>query len=835
MRCDFGGSSVLAHVGIASNFMSHREVRCTSPELPIASTVVLRFMPTDTTPVDGSTQYRFYDPPEVRELRPSGGPVLGGTLVLVLGAGFGPYAELRRFAKCRFTNVLSPGGGGALGVAVGGFAGPDSSPSTQYSGEVTTPATVLHQGALRCRSPPFGSTGGSRVEVSLNGVDFSASSPELHFSPFDNWVAPLVGGSRPSTRGGHAFARLGGSLWMHGGFGGTLPPGPLPRSRAAWGEGGARGGELGGEWAHGQHEARLGDTYELRVGLEGHHFPSETAPALAWRLVLPTALASPPPHNGSAWSLGALYSAQRAVSAASSNDAASDAASDAAGDGGSWAAGVPAWLAPPAEGELSALPADAPLRAALAAAEFSLTAAGHELAHANASAPLAVVELPTARSGHTLTPVGGRLLMYGGEADAAIERPIAERFMVQVGRFDPVDLRRRSPRGGDYVPTPVERYDDGTLVDPANVPPEGEYEWEAAAAEGMYATKDLYSMGHPRQDAVRQERPDLGDADTAVHAGSDTYVQSSVTLGDVHSFDAVSQSWLALRPLGTPAPPRTGHAACAVGHSLFVFGGWRLRECAGATPCGESLNDLAVLRLHDDAPPHWLAPAVDGAPPSPRHGHSFTWVPSVATVDGGVGGAIVLFGGQTFVVNVTTGEGVGRYLNDVHVLVPANLTWATLALQGSPPSPRASHAAVLAPSGHQLIIYAGRDGSGAHADLHVLDTRRGLWWQLYASGAYPRARHSVGAALLGSAVVFFGGRPAHATAKESVRLLHTHRWELRTTATIGAHLASDGELNASCALRLGTAGSPSQVWSCGERLRERQADAAADDAGEDYA
>ena len=46
---------------------------------------------------------------------------------------------------------------------------------------------------------------------------------------------------------------------------------------------------------------------------------------------------------------------------------------------------------------------------------------------------------------------------------------------------------------------------------------------------------------------------------------------------------------VALTPGGVPPLARQGHAACAVGGALYVFGGWRLRECQVGSLCTSSV------------------------------------------------------------------------------------------------------------------------------------------------------------------------------------------------------------------------------------------------------
>ena len=164
MRCDFGSAGQHAWMqtepDVAEASGSH--VHCKSPGTAIAGVVSMRFS-MGGAHIAGSMPFRYYDPPSVRALQPSSGPISGGTVVLVLGAGFGPYPDLGdAVALCRFgTHATAPpqrrgdgteaGSGGALQPA--GLAVHEPTLRTHLPRFVTTPASILHDGALRCRAP----------------------------------------------------------------------------------------------------------------------------------------------------------------------------------------------------------------------------------------------------------------------------------------------------------------------------------------------------------------------------------------------------------------------------------------------------------------------------------------------------------------------------------------------------------------------------------------------------------------------------------------------------------------------------------------------------------
>ena len=115
--------------------------------------------------------------------------------------------------------------------------------------------------------------------------------------------------------------------------------------------------------------------------------------------------------------------------------------------------------------------------------------------------------------------------------------------------------------------------------------------WEATSPAKRYYSDETQAMrvelrhASEQRDAPRPVRRGIGGVDHAVHVASRTRLQTRRTLRELHAFDPRSASWVALTPGGTPPEPRQGHAACAMGDVLYVFGGWRLRECQVGRLC----------------------------------------------------------------------------------------------------------------------------------------------------------------------------------------------------------------------------------------------------------
>ena len=192
---------------------------------------------------------------------------------------------------------------------------------------------------------------------------------------------------------------------------------------------------------------------------------------------------------------------------------------------------------------------------------------------------------------------------------------------------------------------------------------------------------------------------------------------------------------------GTPPSPRKGHAAVVVPavDSIFVFGG---QDRTGL------LNDLYVLRAAGYS--HvWAQLQPRGTPPSQRAGHSMILVPSR--------NRILVFGGYT---------SSGRCLNDLWALdsLATGGHWVLLSPGGTPPTPRAEHTAVYDSSYDRMILYAGRDSvPNPLADLWALDSvsiGNGRWRQLSPVGTPPPPRFDHSAAYYSyfRHMIVFGGR-----------------------------------------------------------------------------
>mmetsp|Transcript_8306 Transcript_8306/g.16388 ORF Transcript_8306/g.16388 Transcript_8306/m.16388 type:complete len:382 (+) Transcript_8306:23-1168(+) len=142
----------------------------------------------------------------------------------------------------------------------------------------------------------------------------------------------------------------------------------------------------------------------------------------------------------------------------------------------------------------------------------------------------------------------------------------------------------------------------------------------------------------------------------------------------------------------------------------------------------------------------WAYPTVEGVPPSPRGGHTATLA----------GASLLIFGGHFF-----AGKTQGFiYLNDTIVLDVNENRWTRPRVNGTAPTPRYGHTAVLA--GSRIIYFGGKGEGGAlFRDLHALEPSTMTWYQGPEGGNAPRGRLGHTATLVGSRMFIFGGWDTH--------------------------------------------------------------------------
>jgi N-acetylneuraminic acid mutarotase len=163
----------------------------------------------------------------------------------------------------------------------------------------------------------------------------------------------------------------------------------------------------------------------------------------------------------------------------------------------------------------------------------------------------------------------------------------------------------------------------------------------------------------------------------------------------LYLYDTSAERWWQPVLSGFTPPARAFHAAACDASAVYVFGG----VDGSSTPTAT----LYVLDGVTTSSMGWAAVAAAGAAPSARHGHTLTASPS----------RLYLFGGE--------GATSANYLNDVYALVLSSREWTSLATSGDAPAGRRGHAAAAV--GERLYVFGGQDADGILNDVRVLDLR----------------------------------------------------------------------------------------------------------------
>ncbi|XP_062953826.1 kelch domain-containing protein 3 isoform X3 [Cynocephalus volans] len=212
---------------------------------------------------------------------------------------------------------------------------------------------------------------------------------------------------------------------------------------------------------------------------------------------------------------------------------------------------------------------------------------------------------------------------------------------------------------------------------------------------------------------------------------------------DVHIFNAVSLRWTKLPPVRpairgqTPLVPymRYGHSTVLIDDTVFLWGGRNDTEGA----CN-------VLYAFDVNTHKWSTPRVSGTVPGARDGHS-------ACV---LGKIMYIFGGYEQLADC--------FSNDIHKLDTSTMTWTLICTKGNPARWRDFHSATML--GSHMYVFGGRaDRFGPfHSNneiycnrIRVFDTRTEAWLDCPPTPVLPEGRRSHSAFGYNGELYIFGG------------------------------------------------------------------------------
>ncbi|CAK0737604.1 hypothetical protein CVIRNUC_000940 [Coccomyxa viridis] len=248
-------------------------------------------------------------------------------------------------------------------------------------------------------------------------------------------------------------------------------------------------------------------------------------------------------------------------------------------------------------------------------------------------------------------------------------------------------------------------------------------------------------------------------------------------------YDSVQNRWCAIPMPASRSeealPPMSGHAACAVGAKIYLFGGrqgsqvrkylrrlyiydtelktWKCPKKAASDPPGLLHATMTEVGRHgiflfggqskrvtnavhkcDPSTVTWSIVDTAGDAPCARMGHTAVW---------DFADSLVVFGGLS----------ESAVLSDVYVLSLSSGFWTRKQCMGQAPSMRYGHSAVMIAC-NLMLVFGGCNGQGAYYnDCHILNTSSFCWHRLPGSGASPAGRHRHACGFAGGRVVVHGG------------------------------------------------------------------------------
>ena len=175
------------------------------------------------------------------------------------------------------------------------------------------------------------------------------------------------------------------------------------------------------------------------------------------------------------------------------------------------------------------------------------------------------------------------------------------------------------------------------------------------------------------------------------------FTEDRARFADTRAYDFRAGAWADLTPTAGDLPvARCLHACFGAADGRFVL-------YAGQTTGVQALGDLWALTIGSDPATSRWAQIQEPLPP-PRNLYAFAETR----------GALVVFGG---------GSLERGYLDDTWVFPVADLTAAQLATSGGPPAARGAAALVADESAARVLLFGGRDGERAFADVWALVLR----------------------------------------------------------------------------------------------------------------
>lgn len=304
-------------------------------------------------------------------------------------------------------------------------------------------------------------------------------------------------------------------------------------------------------------------------------------------------------------------------------------------------------------------------------------------------------EIPSRRSGHSLSIVGANGYLFGGCDYAEPPGPTNDLFALKINANAPSEWERlKSPMGGSWPPprwkhsaTVVDnkifvfggfhssstRFNDLWVFNPITL------DWTQAGAvnvpvgNGNNAASHRASVAKP----VAPTLPPPRGAHSAVAIRRNIYVFGGYggtgygrrDFDDLYVLRTDDFSWTKVTCKGKPPEKRAGHQACAVDDLMLVCGGWN------------SVAQFNDLHVFDSTVNSWtLVEGTHMATTLPRWNHACCAVLAIPHAK------VFVFGGVVGEANNYNAQ--GNYMNDLSVLDTGEMTWSVPEIEGMPPCGR---------------------------------------------------------------------------------------------------------------------------------------------------
>ena len=347
--------------------------------------------------------------------------------------------------------------------------------------------------------------------------------------------------------------------------------------------------------------------------------------------------------------------------------------------------------------------------------------------------------------GHTAAAIGAELWVFGGRD--------ARRSYNHVWKLDTTTHEWASFRGAHaptgMVPPPSSKHVmsvQGTklLVVLGELPPEKVFLYETTSNAWLQA-----AVANP-QGAPELHRGAAAFIGEELHVFGGLDVAANNPTNTMHLLDTRVMEWHTAAAGGATPTERVGHAMCALGACLFVFGGL---ETGGSHSASFGRYDAWALL--------WEVPRPDGTSPSARVGHAIASLDEQLYVYGGASGGRPL--GEVYVHNTRTSywEKAIPDMEEVHgdpsCSAPMPIVGhAMAAIDVAPGSQLAKDNFKFV--GQKLLVFGGGDGRKASRDSWLIDVKTLVTRQLVARGTPPTERVGHAACLVrGRMFYVFGG------------------------------------------------------------------------------